>query len=163
MIYKKGVLDMNLQTPRTFIRPFRLTDVADLYKVLSNTVVMQYIEPPFSFEKTEAFIRDHGLCNPPRVYALEDRISATVIGHVIFHPYDAQSHELGWILHSDYWGKKIASEITEALIHYAKQQKIQQLILECDKAQTASKRIAEKFGFTLIATEENREIYRLIL
>jgi hypothetical protein len=38
-------MDMNLQTPRTFIRPFRLTDVADLYKVLSNTVVMQYIEP----------------------------------------------------------------------------------------------------------------------
>ena len=154
---------MKIRTPRTLIRPFQPTDATDLHEALSNTEVMQYIEPPFSFEKTEAFIRDHGLCNPPRVYALEDRISATVIGHVIFHPYDAQSHELGWILHSDYWGKKIASEITEALIHYAKQQKIQQLILECDKAQTASKRIEEKFGFTLIATEENREIYRLIL
>lgn len=159
----KEEMDMNLQTPRTFIRPFRLTDVADLHEVLSNTEVMQYIEPPFSFEKTEAFIRGHGLCNPPRVYALKDRISATVIGHVIFHPYDAKSYELGWILHKDYWGKGIASEITEALIHYAKQQKIQQLILECDKDQTASKRIAKKFGFTLIATEENREIYKLIL
>lgn len=154
---------MKIRTPRTLIRPFRSTDAADLYRVLSNTKVMQYIEPPFSFEKTEAFIRDHGLFNPPRVYALEDRISATVIGHVIFHPYDAQSHELGWVLHSDYWGKKIASEITEALVQYAKQKKIPQLILECDKEQTASKRIAEKFGFTLIGTEENREIYRLIL
>lgn len=154
---------MNLQTPRILIRSFRPTDVADLHKVLSNTEVMQYIEPPFYFEETEAFIRDHGLCNPPRVYALEDRISTTVIGHVIFHPYDAQSYELGWILHKDYWGKGIASEITEALIHYAKQQAIQQLILECDKAQTASKRIAEKFGFTLIGTEDTREIYKLIL
>ena len=154
---------MKIRTPRTLIRPFRLTDATDLHEVLSNTEVMQYIEPPFYFEKTEAFIRDHGLCNPPRVYALEDRISATVIGNVIFHPYDAQSYELGWILHKDYWGKGLASEITEALIQYAKQQKIPQLILECDKAQAASKRIAEKFGFTLIGMESSREIYKLIL
>lgn len=154
---------MQLQTLRTFIRPFRPTDTADLYKVLSNAEVMQFVEPAFSFEKTEAFIRDHGLCYPPRIYALEDRASSTVVGHVIFHPYDEESYELGWILHKAYWGKGLASEITEALIQYAKQQKIQQLILECDKEQTATKHIADKFGFRLIGMEESREIYRLIL
>lgn len=154
---------MKIQTPRTLIRPFQPTDATDLHEALSNTEVMQYIEPAFSFEKTKAFIRDHGLCNPPRIYALEDLASSTVIGHVIFHSYDEESHEFGWILHKAYWGKGLASEITEALIQYAKQQKISQLIMECDKAQAASKRIAEKFGFTLIGMEGNREIYKLIL
>ena len=155
---------MQLQTLRTRIRPFQQTDVADLYQVLSDTEVMQNIEAVFSYEKTEAFLHDQGLCNPARIYAIENLATGSVIGHVIFHPYDQEySYELGWVLHKVYWGKGLASEITDAMVHYAGQQNISQLILECDKEQTATKRIAEKFGFKHMGQEENRELYKLIL
>lgn len=154
---------MNLQTLRTRIRPFQQIDAADLYQVLSDAEVMQYIETVFSYEKTEAFLRDHGLSTPPRIYAIENLANGTVIGHVIFHPYDEHSYELGWILHKDYWGKGLASEITEVLVHYARQQSISQLILECDKEQSTTKHIAEKFCFKHIGQEDTRELYKLIL
>ena len=154
---------MQFQTHRTRIRPFQQTDAADLYQALSDAEVMQYIEPVFSYEKTEAFLHDQGLCTPPRIFAIENLANGSVIGHVIFHPYDELSYELGWILHKDYWGKGLASEITEAMVHYAGQQNISRLLLECDTEQTATKRIAKKFGFQHMGQEENRELYKLML
>ena len=40
------------------IRQFKLSNLDELYKVLSDLEVMQYIEPPYSLEQTRTFLID---------------------------------------------------------------------------------------------------------
>ncbi len=150
-----------IKTERLLVRKFNETDTDDLFETLSDEAVMKYIEPPFSRNQTQKFILEAGLCEPPLVYALEWRETGKVIGHVIFHPYEEESYEIGWILNRNYWAKGIADELTKALVYYAKVHEISSLIIECDKEQVASKHIALKNGFVFVGEEDGCEVYRL--
>lgn len=139
-----------IQTERLIIRRFQPEDAEDLEKILSDPDVMKYIEPPFSPKKTQDFILTNGLCDPPLVWALESTETRHVIGHVILHPYDSSRYEIGWILCHPCWNQGIASEVTKALIRWAKKRKIPALIIECAAGQRVTKHIAEKNGFKMI-------------
>ena len=154
---------MNLSTQRCLIRRLTERDASDLYEVLSCNEVMKYIEPPFTFEQTLDFIKNAGLCTPPLVYALVWEKTGKVIGHVIFHEYEEKSFEIGWIIRKDYWGVGIASEATASLIEYARVQELDSCIIECDPQQTASIRIAEKYGFIYETETDGCAVYRLTL
>lgn len=154
---------MDFVTERCYIRNFNIEDVDDLYEVLSDESVMMYIESPFNKEQTKEFVREAGMCEPPLVYAVVWKLTGKVIGHVIFHPYEQSSYELGWILNKEYWGKGIADELTKALINYARCIGIGSCIIECDTKQNVSKKIALRNGFVYEGRIDNLERYRLIL
>ena len=61
---------MDLVTERCHIRDFSMDDIEDLYEVLSDEIVMRYIESPFNKEQTKEFIREAGMCETPLVYAV---------------------------------------------------------------------------------------------
>lgn len=151
---------MNITTRRCVVRHFCPEDADALHEILSDEEVMKYIEPPFDRNKTEAFIREAGMCNPPLVYALVWRETGCVIGQVIFHPYEDNSREIGWILHRQYWGKGIAGEITKALMECAWEAGADSCVIECDGRQTASIKIAMKHGFAHEGTDGSLHIYR---
>ena len=153
---------MNIDTKRGRIRQFKQSDVDDLYLILSNPKVMEYIEEPFTLEDTKDFLNKNALSHPPRVFALEYKQNKKLIGHIIFHEYDKESYEIGFILNSDYWGQGIADEITKSLIDYAKTKNIHSLIIECDKRQLATQKIATNNNFKLIGSEDLL-IYELII
>lgn len=154
------VINMELITDRCFVRNLKIEDSEDLYKVLSDPEVMKYIEPVFDFEKTKDFIKNAGLCKPPLVYAIEWKKTGKVIGHLIFHFYDESGYEIGWIINRDYWGIRIADELTKGLIQYSKSLDIESLIIECDEKQSASRHIALKNGFVFEEKNDNLELYR---
>lgn len=154
---------MELMTERCIIRNFCIDDVGDLYSVLSDDDVMQYIEPTFDMDKTLQFVQEAGLCDPPPVYAIVWKQSNKVIGHAIFHPFDQGAYELGWVLNKDYWGKGIADELTKAMVKYARHLGVKSCIIECDAGQIASKTIARKNGFVYEGNVDNLEHYRLTL
>lgn len=154
---------MELHTERCLIRNMNMCDADSLFHILSNLYVMQFIETPFDRKQTENFIRSAGLCDPPLVYSLIWKQTGSLIGHVIFHPFNNSSYEIGWILDHAHWNQGIATEITAALISYAKAAGIQNLILECDPGQTATKKIAEKLGFLPDSDTASIECYRLAL
>ena len=143
------------------MRKFEPSDVDGLFKVLSDEDVMRYIEPPFSLKQTEEFVHKYGICDNPKVFALiydkskSSNESAELIGHVIFHPFRDEIleakygavYELGFVIAKEFWGKGIAGEITEVLISIAKENEIGVLVIECDKDNAASIRIARKYGF----------------
>lgn len=139
-----------IETKRCLIRKFQRSDLDALYLVLSDPDVMEFIEEPFSYEKTQKFIKENGLGDPARVYALELKEKKELIGHVIFHQYENESYELGWILSKRFWGQGIAEEITKALIVHARTRSIKSLIIECATAQRASQNIARNNGFQLL-------------
>ena len=69
------------------IRRMRSGDADELYRLLSDPVVMRYLEPPYDRVQTEAFLHDAGLSEPPLVYAVQE--DERFIGYVIYHEYDA--------------------------------------------------------------------------
>ena len=106
---------MRIETSRCIVRNFTMDDVEDLYKTLSDEKVMEYIEPAYGRERVKEFIKEAGLCEPPLVFALVWKETGEVIGQVIFHPYEEDSYEIGWIIRREYWGKGIAGEINPAV------------------------------------------------
>lgn len=154
--------EMSIETCRCCIRKLAVEDAADLYKTLSDEKVMEYIEPAFDMEQVKEFIEDAGLCDPPLVYALVWKETGEVIGHVIFHQYEEESYEIGWIIRREYWGRGIAGEVTAALVEYASELGgINSCVIECDPEQEVSKRIALKHGFVYEGEDDGCHVYRL--
>ena len=143
---------------KLIIRRMREEDLEPLHRLLSDSSVMKYLEPPFSTERTETFLKNYGMKEAPLVYTVEDENGFA--GYVIYHPYDQDSMEIGWVLYPEYWGKGYASELTEQLIEKARTAK-KALIIECDPGQSVARHIAEKYGFTCLGEKEGLIMFRL--
>ena len=140
------------------IRKIQPGDADALYRLLSDPEVMRYLEPPFDRAQTENFLRRAGLAEPPLVYAAEE--NGDFIGYVIYHAYDKESVEIGWVLLPDYWGRGYASALTDRLINRARQEQ-KGVVIECAPAQEATKRIAVKKGFRACGICDRLAVYRL--
>lgn len=141
------------------IRRFEKSDLQSLYELLSDEEVMRYIEPPFTLEKTRGFLENAGLTDDPLIYAVEDE-SSTFIGYVIYHDYDNNSKEIGWILCKRFWRKGFAQALTEILIQKAKADG-KSAVIECTPEQEATKHIAEKFEFNYVGLIDGCDVYKL--
>lgn len=142
---------MQFETERLRVRRFTPRDIPVLAEILADPAVMRFLEPPFDLAQTAAFVRSAGLCAPPRVYAVEEKAADALVGHLILHPFDDHSHELGWVLRRDCWGLGYASELTAAVISRAAELGVEVLTIECLPEQRASRRVAEKHGFRCVA------------
>ena len=138
------------------IRPLSENDLLPLYRLLSDAEVMRFLEPVYTLEKTACFLKRAGLCDKPLIYAVE--ANGDFIGYVIYHDYDEDRKELGWVLDRKVWGKGYAQILTQKLLaHAAKEQK--SAILECAPEQGVTRHFAEKFGFVYMGRENGCDLY----
>ena len=147
-----------LRTNRLLVRLFEERDLDDLYNLLSNPEVMVYLEPPFSKERTKDFLFNYCLGEEPMLFALE--YENKFIGYVIYHEFDDDSMEIGWVMMPEYWGKGFANELTEKLIEITRKDN-KKSVIECDPNQVASIKVAKKFGFKLIEEDDELLTYEL--
>ncbi len=147
-----------MKNSNIIIRKLRLSDLDELYHLLSDSKVMRYIEPPYSREQTENFLISAGLCESPLVFAAEK--DGRFIGYVIFHEYDPDSYELGWVLAEEFWGKGYASSITKIIMAQAAAMK-KDLVIECVPEQQITKHLALSNGFTYTGNIDNLDVFRL--
>lgn len=143
---------------RLTVRRLRGTDLENLHALLSNPQVMRYLEPPYTYGQTKAFLQEAGLAPTPLIYGVEDR-EGRFIGYVIYHGYGEDSVELGWVLSPREWHKGYAGELTRLLLKDARG-KYAYAVIECAPEQEATKRIALKNGFQYTGIEDGCEIYR---
>ena len=148
-----------VSTTEYSIRRMEESDLPAVRELLADARVMRFLEPPYSPEQAGSFLRKAGLSEPPLIYAAEDR-SGRFLGYVIYHPFDARSMEIGWVLRPSAWGKGVASELTRMLIARAAQEG-KAAVIECSPEQAATRRIAAKFGFSPVGEEGGLLIYRL--
>ena len=141
------------------IRKMQSSDIDALYWLLSDPEVMRYLEPPYDRAQTETFLHHAGLTTHPLVYAVEE--SKIFIGYVIYHKYDEESMEIGWVLFPEYWGHGYASVLTDWLICKARREQ-KNVVIECVPAQEATKRIAIKKGFRYCGSCDGVTVYRLV-
>lgn len=138
---------MQIQTERLIVRDFIESDSFDAYQYLKDDRVMKWIEPAFTQKEAEEFVRIYG-CEKKMVYSLIEKKSEKLIGHIIFHPYDAMDeYEIGWILEYEAWGKGYAVEISKKLIEYAfSELKVRRLIAETVRDNQKCLNVIRKLG-----------------
>ena len=141
------------------IRKFTESDFQDLYDTISDPEVMRYIEPPYSAERAIEFLANAGLCDNPLIYAAENN-EGKYVGYVIFHDYDNQSIEIGWLLKRSEWNKGYAKKLTEIMIKQAKL-KGKSVAIECSPEQLLTRHIAMSFGFKYQGEQDGCSIYKL--
>lgn len=140
------------------IRKMESKDLHPLHEIVSDPETMRYLEPPFSMEKTRAFLEKAGLADPPLIYAAEDE-KGQFVGYVIFHDYEESYKEIGWVLNKQFWGRGYAQNLTKQLIERASLEK-KGLVMECDPRQQATKKIARTFGFHYIGRIDGLDVFK---
>lgn len=140
---------MKLETRRLIMRKFQEQDIEDAYRYLSDAQVMYYIEEPYTKEQTEEFLQSYGMCGEPLIYALVEKVSNCVIGHIIFHPYDTNEiYEVGFILNKEKQHLGYGTEIVQALIDYAFDvMRLHKLVAETVEGNCNSMRLLERLHF----------------
>ena len=139
------------------IRKMRQRDFEPLCALLSDPEVMRFLEPPYSKERTRAFLHA-ALSDTPPVYALD--LDGAFIGYVIYHAFDEDSVEIGWVLAREYWGTGYASALTKRMINQARHEG-KSVVIECDPGQEITKHIALKSGFVRTGERDGLNVYRL--
>lgn len=141
------------------IRRMTESDLMNLYGTLSDPDVMKYIEELYTLEKTEEFLRRAGLSESPLIYAAEDD-AGNYIGYVIYHEYEQNTMEIGWILNRSAWGKGYASRLTEELVKKTRLDG-KNAVIECSPEQQVTKHIAARYGFEYDGNTDGCDIFRL--
>lgn len=148
---------MRIETKRLIIREFQECDYEDAFKYLSNPIVMKYVEPIFNMVQTKKFINKYGI-QEKIVFAVEEKTSRKVVGHVIFHEYNNKSeYEIGWIFNSEFHGKGYAKEASIALFDYGfNTLKLKRIIAETDANNQKSISVIKSLGMNNIETHQGR-------
>jgi ribosomal-protein-alanine N-acetyltransferase len=145
-------MNILIQTPRFVIRLFK-PDEIDLYLSLYNDDrVMQYL--PFrSREEHIKIFREHLVADPLSPvtgrWGIFNTADNDFMGMCLLRLFDDGSDniELGYVLHYNYWGKGIASEMAAALLaHMLAISPGTKFVAVTDLDNIPSQRVLEKAG-----------------
>ena len=179
MIAPVDVTGIRIETQRMILRPWRKTDVADLFEYASVDGVGQrcgwlpHKNPEESGMILDMFIREK------KTFALELKDTGKVIGSIGLEERDAdlgidealKGREIGYVLNKDYWGRGLMPEAVNAVIDYCfRQLSFDWLTCGHFLWNDQSRRVVEKSGFryvkdvihrTRFGTEELTKLYVL--
>ncbi len=109
---------MYIKTNRMVIRDFHVNDVNDMYDILGDDETMRNCEPAYTMEKTTEFLQKFCIDKKGAVAAVEEETNK-VIGYILFHKFEEDMYEMGWIFNREFWGQGYAFEACKAMIDYA--------------------------------------------
>lgn len=170
-----------LETPRLYIRPWRITDLDDLYEYASVDGVGQMAgwKPHENKEESRKIL--NLFIEEKKTFALELKENGKVIGSIGIEEYnedqfkddleEKKGREVGYVLSKAYWGKGLMSEAVHRVISYC----FEQLLLDFLTVghfvwNKQSRRVIEKCGFqfycesqltTMMGTVEREYCYVL--
>ena len=109
---------MRIETDRLTVRPFALSDAADLQEILGDAETMRFCEPPYSPEQTARFLAEFCIGSGGAL-AAERRADGKVIGYLLFNGQDSGCCEMGWFFNRACWGHGYALEACKAVMDHA--------------------------------------------
>ena len=143
-----------LQTPRLSLRPLTESDVAEVFAVFSDPVVVRYWDGPLMTTQQDAmqYIDQihHGFRRRDFFQWGIAGATGTVIGTCTLAHVSAmhQRCEIGFALRQTQWGKGFGSEAAGAVIDFAFETlRMHRIEADVDPRNDRSLRLLEKFGF----------------
>lgn len=156
-----------LTTSRIKIEPLQKEHKEALQNLFcENHLVMQSTLKGRVFTTTEfeAFIQNEFVTSHNDKLGFRCLITKTdnqfigVSGLHSFQYLDQKTHEFGFILHQDYWGKGLATEIGNFWITYAKNELgLKEIMATVSPNNLASKRVLEKLGMKAFQEINSKE------
>jgi RimJ/RimL family protein N-acetyltransferase len=144
---------MTLHTDRLILRTVTPHDLDAVHAYMSDPEVCRFTTAgPFKKRDTVTFLeglaaQDNGRCG----YAVLERDTGEIIGHVRCQPYEPETSEVGWILRRDRWGRGYGTEAGRTIAAIAARLPgVKRVSARCRPENTASARIMEKLGMTLV-------------
>lgn len=149
-----------LHTKRIKLEPLQTEHKEALQKLFcENHIVMQSTLKGRVFTKTEfeaciqkEFVTPHN--DKLGFRCLISKTDNQLIGVSGLHPFqysNKATHEFGFILHQDYWGKGLATEIGDFWLKYAESElNLNEIMATVNPNNVASKRVLEKLGMQAI-------------
>lgn len=142
---------------RIQIRPWRLSDAADLARAISNPKILQNLRDglpyPYTEEDGRDFISAMLAAEKNDTFAFAVTADGRVAGSIgVFRQQNIHSRtaELGYYLAEEYWGKGIMTQAVKLLCgHVFSNSDILRIFAEPFAHNAASRRVLEKAGFTL--------------
>lgn len=149
-----------IETARLKLRHWREEDADDLFRYASDPKVSELALWPChtSPEMSREVIRQYFMPDKD-VYAMELKESGEVIGCIglvaageeHYAPIEKE-REVGYWIGRPHWGKGLTPEALNAMLdHWRDSLGLKSLLLTTDARNAASRRVAEKCGFTPIA------------
>ncbi len=144
-----------IETERLIIRKMRLEDYSALYSIFSDIDTMKFWPNPFEAEQVKSWI--HRNLDMYKEYGygrwiVELKHNNLVIGDTGFLLIEVDGkleNDLGYIIHSKFWGKGYGTEATKACLEYGfKQLEMKRIVANMPYNHCASIKVAEKIGMT---------------
>lgn len=151
-IYTERIFPRTIQTDRLSIRPFKLSDRADLLEIYGNPEVCQFLlHEPWNEQQSydEIIIKNnHDLLTTDAPLNLAVELDQKVIGEISAWFTDMkETLEIGFVFNLDYGGQEYAQEAARAVIeHLVKYYKIHRIIANLDARNQASARLCQRIG-----------------
>ena len=148
--------NMQLQTERLILRPFRKEDVDVMARLFANSDFMRFSLGVFTErQKTVDFIEKvtgWDRARMPSQFAVVCRDEFSIIGYCGFHhhPEVPGEVEIGYRLHPDYWNRGLITEAARAVRdHGFEELQLPRVISLIHPENIPSRRIAEKNGMKM--------------
>ena len=144
-----------LSTSRLALRPLAESDVADVFNVFSDPVVMRYWDGPLmkTFQDAMQYIDQiHQGFRRRELFqwGIAEAATDTVVGTCTLTRFSAihRRSEIGFALRRIQWGKGLGSEAVGALIEFAFDTvSLHRIEADVDPRNDRSLRLLERFGF----------------
>ena len=139
------------------IRPWQLSDAADLARAVSNPKILQNLRDglpyPYTEEDGREFISAILSAGENDTFAFAVTVDGRAAGSIgAFRQSNIHSRtaELGYYLAEEYWGQGIMTQVVRLLCDYVfSHTDILRIFAEPFAHNAASRRVLEKAGFTL--------------
>lgn len=144
------------------VSSYRLTDVDEVFRLLSNPAVTKYLRTvPSPFTRQDAvnyyyFLQQELQTNPQRAklnVTIRENATDKVVGAVRLEP-DGEEWELGYWLGEEYWGRGIMTWAVKEALQIAKHEGIKKVYASPRQENAASRRVLEKNGFKHVRDEQ---------
>lgn len=144
---------MRLETERIRMRPFQIEDLDDLHEYASRPELddkagwKHHTSINESIHVLRIYLKDEN------ALAIVEKESNHVIGHMVINRDTRDNHadtrELGFALHPDFWGRGIMTECLPKVLDALAEQGILHIYACCVKENEAARHLLERCGFAV--------------
>lgn len=142
---------MVLETQKILLRPFKETDLEDLYEYSSQSEVCKMAgwKPHTAIDESRQVLNNN--IKNPNIFAIEYKENLKVIGYLAIHKDSENDREdtkeLGFALNQNYQRRGIMTEVVHKILDYLFSGGIQHVYACCFQENIPSKKLIEKCGF----------------
>ncbi|GFH40204.1 GNAT family N-acetyltransferase [Lactococcus insecticola] len=166
-LYENLATYATIETDRLLLRPFSMTDAADMFDYAGNPENLRYIFPAHrDIAETRHSIAMLFMKAPLGKWAIVLKSSGKMIGSIDFVKLNEKNRtgELGYVLNKSYWGEGLMTEAVRTLSEFALGEfGLYQLDIVADAENLGSIKVAEKSGYDLSESYKAFNQYTKIL